>query len=148
VKELGEFWKSSFPSWTIRHENDIAKPSTRDRHWIPRLNTIKKDGDWLIITSDRGANDRRRGEKLPVVCRKHGHAYLILSQTVSKYDAFKAAFSAVWPSLPLVVKACKKLKHANSHVILSQVSIKANQIGYRIQVRGVPIEDWMEPDSN
>ena len=40
----------------------------------------------MILTADRGVNDKKKNGKLPVVCRKHGHAYLIISQSINKFD--------------------------------------------------------------
>ena len=52
VRDLRAFWHSNYPDWTIRHENEIAKASTTDSHWIGKLRQIEKTGAWLIITSD------------------------------------------------------------------------------------------------
>ena len=144
MRDLALFWKSNYPDWTIRHETQIAKASTRDVHWIGRLHQIEKTGAWLIITSDKGKGDLKENEKLPYLCKKHDHGYIILSQSVGRSEHFKAAIAAVWAEFPIVTKVCTHLKHRpGTHVKLSQATVKGVKAGYKLQVLGNSLEKYL-----
>ena len=144
VRDLGTFWHSNYPDWTIRHENAIARASTRDTHWIGRLRQIEKTGAWLIITSDKGMGDLKENEKLPYLCKKHDHGYIILSRSAGRSEQFKAAIAAVWPEFPIVIKVCQHLKHRpRVHVKLGQSTSKGAEHGYQLQVLGNPLLKYL-----
>ncbi len=143
-KELAAFWQSSYPNWEFSHENDIAKGCTHDRHWIPKLAETDPDRDWLILTRDKGRNDKRANDKLPKVCKHHGCAYLIISETLGKMESCKAALASVWTSLPMVIVACRKLRHTVTHVKLSKHMAKNQAVSYRIRVQGRTLEEYLK----
>jgi len=142
AQELEAYWRVQYPLWTVQHENDLGKASTIDAHWIPRLANQRKKGRWVVITADAGVNDVKMGDKLPVLCKKHGHAYLILSALARTSAHYKAAISSVWPELPLVVAACDLLKHKRAHVGLGMLSNDPTK-GYALRVYSRPLREWM-----
>jgi len=145
VRDLGNFWRSNYPDWTIRHENEIARASSRDTHWIGRLRQLEKTGAWLIITSDKGKGDLKENEKLPYLCKKHDHGYVILSRGAGRSEHFKAAIAAVWPEFPVVIKVCKHLKHRPAvHVKLGQATSKKGVMGYKLQVLGTSLLKYLK----
>lgn len=146
AKELSKFWASTYQTWTIRHESEIAKPSSHDAHWIAKLSTVEHEGEWLIITSDKGRGDLKESDKLPILCKKHGHAYIILSPRLNKIEYCKAALACVAPQFELVITACRKLRHnKKAHVKLGEVTSKGNQVTYRLQVRGAALMEFLNP---
>lgn len=149
VGDLGAFWRSNYPDWTIRHENEVAKASSKDSHWIGKLRQIEKTGAWLIITSDKGMGDRKETEKLPYLCKKHDHGYIILSRSVGRVEHFKAAIASVWPEFPVAIKVCQHLKHRPStHVKLGQFSSKKVEVGYKLQVLGSSLLKYLKDHEN
>jgi hypothetical protein len=147
--ELRKLWRSSFPEWKPSHEKDIAKASTKDRHWIIKLSNIDRHRDWLIITKDKGAKDKRDRDKLPRICKRHNYAYLIVSHTLRRADQMKAGIASVWPDFVLVVRACEKLRRQTKrHVKLNQMIFKSGT-GYALQIGGSGIRDFLgEPRRN
>ncbi len=143
VGDLWKLWRSSFPDWKVSHETGVAKASTVDKHWILKLCHIDRHRDWLVITKDKGANDRRDSEKLPRLCKRNKHAYLIMSHTLRKADQMKAAISSVWPEFELVIRACEKLRNRTKpHVKLNQIVFKSGT-GYALQIGGCGIRDFL-----
>lgn len=114
----------------------MAKCSTKDSHWIPKLREIESDGEWLIITADSGKNDRKHSEKLPVICKNHDHAYLVVSSGLTNSAQFKAAISSQWPSLPKIITASKALKR--DRLAHAKLGFRGNKEtpDYVVRVRG------------
>jgi hypothetical protein len=145
VDELREFWKSTFPNWKVDHENDIGKPSTLDSHWIPRLRDIDASREWIVITKDKGHGDTKDREKLPWLCKHHGHAYVIVLDSIKTSAEQKAALSSVWRDLPLVVEACERLKRERStHVKLGRYQVKKLSVGYMLRIKNEPIQSFIK----
>jgi hypothetical protein len=135
---IAGYWTTTYPRWTVRNEKEIAKCSSPDSHWISKLSKIEKEGRWLIITNDRGANTSKVSEKLPRLCKQHRHAYVIVSQSLMKEATLKAAMASIWPRLPDVIIACDKLVHREKpHVRLAPTSSAATEFKLHIANKGL-----------
>lgn len=78
--------------------SDFRKgPGVHDEIWVPRL---EKQG-CIILTSDRGRGGKGKGEKLPLLCRRHGITHVLLSVALhhSKSDAKVRAIEEVFEEL-------------------------------------------------
>jgi hypothetical protein len=83
---------------------DIVRLGTPDAQWIPR---VEKRG-YIIITSDRGRRGKpSKGEKLPLLCRRHGITYVMLSNALhhSNTQAKTAAIEQMFEELLGLAKA-------------------------------------------
>lgn len=144
AKELGDFWRSSSPTWKVEHETELpgVKGGTLDKHWISRLAEIDPEARWLIITRDAGRGGKEN-DKLPFVCKHHGHAFIILNHSLQKTADFKSAISAVWLSLPDVFEACTKLRHLKGCVKLGHHT----QGSFILRVHGEPLHNYLKEPS-
>ena len=87
----------------------------------------------------------KENEKLPYLCKKHDHGYVILSRGAGRSEHFKAAIAAVWPEFPVVIKVCKHLKHRPAvHVKLGQATSKKGVMGYKLQVLGTSLLKYLK----
>lgn len=134
ARELRE--QSNHADWQVQHLTEIAKAETRDQHWIAGLEEIGTEGEWLVITRDEGHGDRRAADKLPLICKSHGIAYLIVTASLGNKAAdLKEALTRVWDELPQVVVAADRLRrYPHNSVKLGRVSLKGGATGYRISV--------------
>ena len=79
----------------ISHVLKFAPSGTRDEDWIPRL----APQGWTVITTDGGRSpNKRRGEKLPRLCARHGVTHIILSPAVHHRTSFEKLLTilSVW----------------------------------------------------
>lgn len=149
AKELDAVCQSNTPTWRVQH--NTALPRTKDRspdsNWIGKLRTIDSDCLWLIISHDHGKNDKRENERLPMVCKAHGHPYVVVSKSLKTTREQKTAILEVLKHFPDdVVKACATLRHRKApHVKLARVTMKGGAIGYHLRVGEHPILRFIAP---
>jgi len=81
------------PPAEIAHTIDFFKSGTQDESWIPEV----ADDDWIIITGDRGSRGgRKRGEKLPLVCKQYGVTHVMLGGKLQQQSSFHKFRAVVW----------------------------------------------------
>ena len=79
----------------LEHAVRLGFGGMKDEDWIPQ---IANDG-WSIVTGDRGRGKRRnRGDKLPIVCQRHGVTFAAFSRSINRLRVFDKirAVMAVW----------------------------------------------------
>jgi hypothetical protein len=87
ASNYGSFGVPVSPNGNLATKRISQKLALRDRHWIIKLSNIDRHRDWLIITKDKGAKDKRDRDKLPRICKRHNYAYLIVSRTLRRADS-------------------------------------------------------------
>ncbi len=80
----------------IAHLATLNMEGALDDDWVPRI----AEQGYLVLTADRGKK-RSRGGKLPIICRRHGVSFVLMSSAVHKMDQFDKmrAVVSVWPKL-------------------------------------------------
>src|SRR5438105_1695297 len=93
------------------HVLDFQIQGVHDQDWIPR---IAQEGNWIVITGDRGRRGKAsKGEKLPVVCKAHGVTHVVLSKTIHHKTSLDkmAAILSVWSDIQKLADAPKGSQH-------------------------------------
>jgi PIN like domain len=79
-----------------KHLSEFCRCSTPDEKWLPSL---KKQGDWIVVTADRGKDPKK--QKLPLICSSWGITHISLTPALVKagYAAQEKALRVVFPEL-------------------------------------------------
>ena len=76
MEEIQRTISLSLDEAEFKHVLDFQRQGVLDEDWIPR---IAREGDWVVITADRGRRgSAKKGEKLPVVCKQQGVTHVVL----------------------------------------------------------------------
>lgn len=86
---FGQFLKFCPEIEETKHLIDMQK-GAQDDEWVP---VIAKDG-WIIISTDRGRKGTKgRGERLPIVCKRHNITHVLISGRIQQKGRFEIACS-------------------------------------------------------
>lgn len=123
VERLKQFLTGTEPMPTLATVVDYLGGG-KDDVWIPML----RDGDWIVITADRGR--RSGGAKLPDLCVAYGVTHVLLSKSVHHLPQFEKARAivAVWSELSALSSSPSGSRHVlrlngAGHPVLEQKAI-------------------------
>lgn len=120
------------------HVLDFQKQGVHDEDWIPR---IAEEGNWIVITGDRGRRGKaNKGEKLPVVCKRHGVTHVVLSKAIHHKGSIEkmAAILSVWSDIQKLVDA----PNGSMHVL----RLRGKQPGTPVLVQVDPPVSPVQPE--
>lgn len=72
-----------------KHVIDLQRGED-DEKWVPELAA----GGWIVISTDLGSKGTKgRGERLPIVCKKHNITHVLISGSIQQKGRFEIVCS-------------------------------------------------------
>lgn len=142
AKKIPEIYLEDHPDLKTRHLTECIKSGTSDEDW---LQEIQREGDWIVITADRGKDPKK--EKLPIICEKLGIRHISFTPSLlhDGYSAQKQALLCVWPQLVKIPRLPPGTKLALGYAIhrrgLTQLTIGRIQFHKWCVKNGINLED-------
>ena len=75
----------------IRHIIDFKIEGKWDEDWVPLI----ADGSWIVISGDKGENEKGKGESLPRVCERYEITHVIMSGKLHSKNRFVKACAII-----------------------------------------------------
>lgn len=98
----------------VSHLFEFAPTGTADEVWIPML---ASEG-WTVVTADGGKTpNKKRGEKLPVLCARLSVTHVILSSTVHQRRTFEKLLTILSVWYPLMELASDPMKRGSRYML-------------------------------
>lgn len=105
--KLLDVFKEDYPEFQTKHLCEYTSSGTSDSVWLPQL---AQEGDWIVITSDKGRDTKK--PQLPIYCRDLKITHVIFTSKIltAGLIAHKQAFYCLWPQIvkiPLLPKGTR-----------------------------------------
>ena len=94
AQAIGQILRFDNSRHEVRHILDLTnKLAVPDEQWVPTI----ADGDWMVITADRGRQGP--GRPLPRICKELSVTHVVISGTLHNSRQFEKARAiiALWP---------------------------------------------------